>query len=134
MDQATAEARISDFMKGEPTLSTIPVDIPREKLRVRHGGYDTRAAGEDFNTVLPLDGLLELEREGVIGDFLGDAYSFVGACSQKRLMNHVAPRWANMLKEQEVEGNGTGSCLTGVPCVRGTYCTHTCPWADRPGV
>ena len=104
MDQATAEARISDFLKGEPTLSTISVDIPREKLRVRHEGYDTRAAQEDFNTVLPLDGLLELEREGVIGDFLGDAYSFVGACSQKRLMNHVAPRWANMLKEQDVEG------------------------------
>ena len=104
MDQETAQARISDFIKAEPTLSTIPVDIPREKLRVRHGGYDIRAAREDFNTVLPLDRLTELEQEGLIGSVLENAYSFVGACSQKILMRNVAPRWAEMLKEQEVDG------------------------------
>ncbi len=104
MDQETAQERISDFLKDEPTLSTIPVDIPREKLRVRHGGYDIRAAEEDFNTVLPLDRLAELEREGLIGSVLENAYSFVGACSQKILMRYVAPRWAEMLKEQKVDG------------------------------
>lgn len=104
MDQKTAQARIDDFLKGEPVLSEIPMDVPGQQLRVRHGGYDIRAAQEDINTVLPLDRLAEFEREGIVGGFLEKAYSFVGACSQKRLARHVAPRWSAMLKAQGVEG------------------------------
>jgi D-proline reductase (dithiol) PrdB len=104
MDQETAQARISDFLKGEPVLSTIPVGIPREKLYVRHGGYDIRAAQQDINTVLPLDRLAELTQEGIIGSLSENAYSFVGACSQKILIKRAAPRWAAMLKDQGIDG------------------------------
>jgi D-proline reductase (dithiol) PrdB len=104
MDQETAQARISDFLKSEPVLSSIPVDIPRDKLRVRHGGYDIRAAQEDFNSVLPLDRLAELAQEGVIGGLIENAYSFVGACSQKILVKNFAPSWVDMLKAQGVDG------------------------------
>ena len=104
MDQETAQARIDDFLKGEPVLSEIPLDVPRQQLCVRHGGYDIRAAQEDINTVLPLDRLAEFEREGIVGEFLDKAYSFVGACSQNRLARHVAPRWAEMLKTLGVDG------------------------------
>lgn len=104
MDQGIAQARISDFIKSEPVLSTIPTDSARENLRVRHGGYDIRAAEQDFNTVLPMDRLVELEQDGIIGSVLGNAYSFVGACSQIPLRNDVAPQWAEMLKAQGVDG------------------------------
>ena len=104
MDQETAQARITDFMKAEPVLSAIPVDINRTKLRVRHGGYDVRAAKEDLNTVLPLDRLREFQQEGRIGGILENAYSFVGACSQKKLIRSAAPRWAQMFKDQGVDG------------------------------
>ena len=103
MDQETAQERISDFLNGEPVLSTIPVDIPRDQLRVRHGGYDIRAAQEDINCVLPLDRLAELAQEGIIGSLSENAYSFVGACSQMRLVKHVAPRWVEILKNQGVD-------------------------------
>ena len=104
MDQGTAQARISDFIKSEPVLSMIPTDSARENLLVRHGGYDIRAAEQDFNTVLPMDRLVELEQDGFIGSVLGNTYSFVGACSQIPLRNDVAPRWAEMLKAQGVDG------------------------------
>jgi hypothetical protein len=104
MDQGTAQARISDFIKSEPVLSMIPTDSARENLLVRHGGYDIRAAEQDFNTVLPMDRLVELEQDGFIGSVLGNTYSFVGACSQIHLRNDVAPRWAEMLKAQGVDG------------------------------
>jgi hypothetical protein len=36
MSQKEAEERIGEFIKSPPQLSTIPIDIPKEKLRVRH--------------------------------------------------------------------------------------------------
>jgi glycine/betaine/sarcosine/D-proline reductase family selenoprotein B len=104
LNQKQALARISDFLKIAPVLSEIPLDVPREKLRVRHGGYDIRAAAEDFNVVLPIDRLKELMRNGSIGHALEIAYSFVGACSQKLLANDIAPQWAEKLKSQSVDG------------------------------
>jgi hypothetical protein len=48
--------------------------------------------------------LAELEQEGLIGSVLENAYSFVGACSQKLLMKKVALRWAEMFKQLGVDG------------------------------
>jgi len=104
MSVAEAQARISEFLKTEPVLSTIPLNTPRENLRLRHGGYDNRAALEDYNTVLPLDRLEELEQAGLIGQPLENVYSFVGACAQTPLVSETAPQWAEMLRAQGVEG------------------------------
>ena len=104
MSLEEAQSRISEFLKADPVLSVIPTDIPREKLRVRHGGYDIRAALDDYNVVLPIDRIGELEHSGLIGQALGNAYSFVGACSQRSLVNDIAPQWAEMLKAQGVDG------------------------------
>jgi len=104
MSQTEALSRISDFLKAEPVLSVIPVDIAREKLRVRHGGYDIRAAQSDYNTVLPIDRMIELEKEGEIGRVLDNAYSFVGATAQKQLINESGPQWAEMFKAKGVDG------------------------------
>jgi hypothetical protein len=104
MSLEEAQTRISEFLKADPVLSVIPVDLPRKKLRVRHGGYDIRAALDDFNVVLPIDRIGELQRDGLIGQALGNAYSFVGACAQRSLVNDIAPQWAEMLKAQGVDG------------------------------
>lgn len=103
MTQQVAEARISDFLKTEPQLSAIPFDTPREQLRVRHGGYDIRGAQADPNVVFPLERLAELRNEGAIGELAPDAYSFVGACAQSRLLKHSGPQWVAMLQQQEVD-------------------------------
>ena len=103
MTEEEAIERIDDFLKAAPTLSTIPIDTPRERLRVRHGGYDIRAAQFDPNVVFPLERLRELEREGAIGELAPEAYSFVGAASQLRLLKQVGPEWVALLKEQRVE-------------------------------
>ena len=71
---------------------------------LRHGGYDIRGAHEYMKSALPLDRLAEFVREGFIGKFLENADLFVGACSQKILVTRVAPRWAEMLKTQRVDG------------------------------
>jgi len=103
MSQKEAEARIDDFLKVEPQLSVIPMDTPIEKLRVRHGGYDVRGSMADPNVNFPLDRLRELQADGKIGELASDAYSFVGAASQLRLLNHTGPEWVKMIREKEID-------------------------------
>ncbi len=103
MSQGEAIRRINEFLKCTPTLTAIPKDTPRAELRVRHGGYDVRAAERDPNVVFPLDRMVELEREGVIGELAHDAYTFVGATAQTQLLKHAGPEWAALLKEQEID-------------------------------
>ncbi|MBI4310790.1 MAG: hypothetical protein HY681_03320 [Chloroflexi bacterium] len=101
--QEEAIPRINEFLRGDPALASIPRDTPPHLLRVRHPGYDIRGALRDHNVVFPIDRLKELETEGVIGHLADDAYSFIGATSQLRLLKEYAPQWAERLKEKEVD-------------------------------
>ncbi len=103
MTQDEAIKNISRFLREPPTLSEIPIDVPPEKLAVRHGGFDIRGAQADRNTSLPIDRLRELDSEGVIGTVQPTAYSFVGATVQNRLMKDVGPKWVEMLQAQNIE-------------------------------
>ncbi len=103
MTQQEAIERIVEFVKEAPQLSTIPVDTPEDKLRVRHGGYDIRGVQADPNVAFPLQRLLDLEHEGVVGQLIRQAYSFVGACSQKRLLKQTGPQWIEIFKQQPMD-------------------------------
>jgi len=97
MTQAEAEARIGEFLKEAPTLSSIPVETDQARLQVRHGGYPTAAIRSDHQVGLPLGHLTDLVSEGFIGELNPTAYSFVGAASQVRLKKQVAGEWAQRL-------------------------------------
>lgn len=103
MSQQEAENRIKDFILAEPTLSEISTDTKEEDLRVRHGGYDIRSALADPNVNFPITRFREIEAEGVIGAFANPAYSFVGACSQMRLLKHTGPQWVRIFQEREID-------------------------------
>ena len=103
MTQQEAIEKISEFVKEAPQLSTLPVDTPEDKLRVRHGGYDIRGVQADPNVAFPLQRLLDLEHEGVVGQLIRQAYSFVGACSQKRLLNQTGPQWIEIFQQQPMD-------------------------------
>jgi D-proline reductase (dithiol) PrdB len=104
MTQEEATERIVEFLRSEPQLSAIPTTASREELRVRHPGYDVRGARLDPNVVFPLERLRELEEEGVIGELAPEAYSFVGACSQRRLLGQTGPQWVETIRKQAVDG------------------------------
>ena len=103
MTQEEAMDRIGEFLKTEPTLSSIPTDTPRENLRVRHGGYDIRGAQSDPNVAFPMERLLELKRDEVIGELVPHAFSFVGACSQLLLLKDTVPEWVKLFKQQRID-------------------------------
>ncbi len=87
-----------EFGKADAVLSEIPIDTPVSKTMVRHGGYDIRATAADRNVSLPIDRMIELADEAVVGEFVNPAYSFVGLTSQLRLRKEIAPAWAARLK------------------------------------
>lgn len=99
MSQQEAEDRIGEFLKAAPRLSSIPIDVDPGSLRVRHGGYPVHAVASDHQVALPLGHLQELADDGTIGELNPTAYSFVGAASQVRLKKQVAPRWAELLRD-----------------------------------
>lgn len=103
MTQAEAEARVQEFIRETPTLSAIPVDIPPDRLELRHPGYPVRAVASDPEVALPIRLLADLAAEGHIGELSPTAYSFVGAASQLRLRDKVAPEWAERLRSDEVD-------------------------------
>ncbi len=96
--QEEMEKRIFECLKEKPTLSEIPFSTDPEELTVRHGGYDVRGVQRDANVSFPWQRMKELQHEGVIGELTESAYSFVGACSQKRLLSQVLPQWVEDLK------------------------------------
>lgn len=101
--QEEAVPRIQEFLRGPPSLATIPKDTPASRLCVRHPGYDVRGALRDHNVVYPVDRLKELEAEGVVGELADDFYSFVGATSQLRLLREFAPVWAERFREKGID-------------------------------
>jgi hypothetical protein len=103
MTQAEAEARIGEFLRAAPTLSSIPTDTSPADLRVRHGGYPVAAVAADHQVALPIGHLRQLAEQGRIGALAERAYSFVGAAAQLRLRDHVAPEWAERLLADEVD-------------------------------
>lgn len=103
MTQAQAEARVAEFLREVPTLSAIPTDTPPERLRVRHPGYPIAAAQADHQVALPMGHLADLAAAGVIGEAAPVAYSFVGAASQLRLRDRVAPEWAERLHDADID-------------------------------
>jgi hypothetical protein len=104
MTQTQAEQQIMSFLKESPVLSTIPVDTPTDRLVVRHGGYDVRGARRDPNVSLPLQRLRELAADGFFAGLSDPVYSFVGACSQVRLLKKDGPDWVQRFTAQPVDG------------------------------
>jgi hypothetical protein len=103
MTQAEAEGRISEFLRAIPTLSAIPTDTEPSQLRVRHPGYPIAGAQADPQVTLPIGHLRALAGQGVIGEVAPTAYSFVGAASQLRLRDQVAPEWAQRLHDDDAD-------------------------------
>jgi len=93
---------INEFLRGTPTLSSIPVDTPNGQLTARHPGYDARSAQRDPSAVFPLDHLRDLAADGRVR-LAEEHYGFTGATSQRRLEKEVAPRWAEHMAARDVD-------------------------------
>lgn len=102
MTQEEAVARIGDFLREAPVLSSVPRDTARDALRVRHGGYDIRSVRRDPDVAFPRDRLVEAEASGRIGELAPEILSFPGATAQVRL-KQVLPEWIDRVSGADVD-------------------------------
>jgi hypothetical protein len=104
MTQEEAIKNIAAIFKLPPYLSAIPVNTPRENLVIRQPGYDIRAAKIDPNVVFPYEILKDLMNKKIFQSSTDNFYSFVGASGQSNLIKNHIPKWADLMRSQNVDG------------------------------
>ncbi|MFL5666918.1 MAG: glycine/sarcosine/betaine reductase selenoprotein B family protein [Ktedonobacteraceae bacterium] len=89
-------------LKTDASFRAIPRSATTEDLCISHDRYDRRDAERDLNLVFPLERLLELEAEGVIGRVAEAHYGFGHTDDPQEL---VAPgrKVADLLAETHVD-------------------------------
>ena len=91
-------------IRDDTSLREIPKDARTADMRVRHFGYLTDDARDDPNCVFPLERMRELETDGVIGELLEPAYSFMGGIySVRRIHDELCPDLLSRLESGRVD-------------------------------
>lgn len=100
---------------GDYTFREIPIDTPSSELMVTHGGFDNSDINKDVNSMLPIDRLHELEKEGFIGSLSPVLIGFMGGGGNvEKFRNETGPTIAKIFKDAEVDivllTGGCGTC------------------------
>ncbi len=91
-------------MWGDPTFRRIPRDVRQEQIGACHLHLNNRDILADVNTVLPLNRLVELEAEGVVGSLAQTNYSFMGYQTDlTEWKEKYAPEVAGLMKDEAVD-------------------------------
>jgi D-proline reductase (dithiol) PrdB len=99
-----AEREKREPMWGDPTYRRIRRDVRPEQIGASHLHLNNRDMLADFNTVLPLHRLAELEKEGVIGSLAATNYSFMGyQPNTTEWRERYGPEVARLLKDEAVD-------------------------------
>jgi D-proline reductase (dithiol) PrdB len=88
---------------GDPSLREIPKTVRQEDLGLAHAHYDHGLAEQDINIIFPIQRLLELEREGVIGRVAETHYSFSYVNDVVTLVRETVPRFLSRIKAEGVD-------------------------------
>jgi D-proline reductase (dithiol) PrdB len=88
---------------GDPSFREIPKTARQEDFGIAHAHYDHSLAEQDINVIFPLERLIELEREGIIGRVAETHYSFSYVNDIVTLLTESVPQLLQKLKEAAVD-------------------------------
>ena len=103
---SSAGAYIDGTTPFENDLSyrEIPIEVEAADLRFVSGGYDQKPVGQDLNSQIPVERLLEFESNGIIGQLNSVFWSFSGAITDADVVaRELAPKLAERLRRYEVQ-------------------------------
>jgi len=78
--------------------------LSKEGYECVHGGFDTTHVNEDPNRLVPLDALVDLEKEGFIGKLYDHYYATVGSMGSIQTIKKFGSEMAKDLKALKVDG------------------------------
>jgi D-proline reductase (dithiol) PrdB len=92
-----------ESVKNDLTFREIPKAADLADLRISH--YSKNAVNvKDLNTIFPLDRFKELEAEGIIGELVSPAFTFMGRIFMRtKLQKEMAPHLIGRLREMATD-------------------------------
>jgi hypothetical protein len=89
---------------GEPSnFREIPKTVRQADIGVAHAHYDHGLAEQDINIVFPIERLVELENEGIIGKLADTHYSFSYVNDAVSLVEETVPKFISRIKAAGVD-------------------------------
>ena len=88
---------------GDSSFREIPKTARQEDFGIAHAHYDHSLAEQDINVIFPLERLIELEREEVIGRVAETHYSFSYVNDIVTLLTESVPQLLQKLKATAVD-------------------------------
>lgn len=90
-------------IQGDASVRHVPTQS-LDDWRISHGHYDEAAAIRDYNVVFPVDRLLELADEKVVGSIAPTSYSFDGYCTDAgRLLDDAGQAILEGMRREAVD-------------------------------
>jgi D-proline reductase (dithiol) PrdB len=87
---------------GDPSFREIPKTARQEDFGIAHAHYDHSLVEQDINVIFPLQRLIELEREKIIGKIAKTHYSFSYVNDIVTLLTESVPQLLQLLKAAAV--------------------------------
>jgi D-proline reductase (dithiol) PrdB len=89
---------------GDVNFREIPIEVEAADLRFAVRGYDGAAIHQDLNAQIPIDRLLEFEKNGIIGQLNPVFWSFCGYIPDAtRVVESLAPSLVERAQRYEVQ-------------------------------
>ncbi len=83
---------------------TINIDFNPEELQFQPIDWEPSEVREDFNTVFPIERLILLQKEGLIGKLHDEIYSFSGYNAKRELLLKNVDKIARKLSSETTDG------------------------------
>ena len=91
-------------VSGDPGFKEIPIEVEAPDLRFAVRGYEGAAVHQDVNAQLPIERLLEFEKNGIIGQLNPVFWSFSGFITDAAVVaEELAPKLAQRAHRYEVQ-------------------------------
>ena len=93
----------TESIHGDVSFREIPKTVRQEDIGIAHLHYDHSLAEQDMNIVFPIERLIELEKDGVIGRLTDTHYSFSYVNDVVSLVTKTVPQFIDRIKADGVD-------------------------------
>jgi D-proline reductase (dithiol) PrdB len=89
---------------GDLSFREIPIEVEESDLRFAARGYDPSAVRKDINAQVPVERLLEFEKNGIIGELNPVFWSFCGFIPDAgKIVDELVPKLIERIRRYEVQ-------------------------------
>lgn len=93
----------TESIHGDPSFRLLPKKIRQEDMGIAHAHFDHSLAERDLNVIFPMERLLELEEERIIGKLADTHYSFSYVNDVVPLVEEAVPSLISRLRGGAVD-------------------------------